>query len=281
MNPETKKYITVFFITLGIFIIVFGMVNYLNKQKLAEIDDLQRKITADLIATETQFNLLKSAPCNAVGNTILSVELGELGRKLDFAETNQGANDPEVLQLKKYYSLLQVKDYLLMQELASKCDINTDSLLYFYSDDCEECVKQGYVLTEFKKSYPKLRIYSFDSDLDFSVIDTFIGLYDFEDVYPTVIAHDRTYQGFIGLSELEELFPNLREEQEQNARIEEGALFILENLEIEELKKENIRFVNEVKNVYTYEYETPEEEKLVHTIEIVFDEERGDFSLQK
>lgn len=263
MKSETKKYITVFFITLGIFIVVFGLVNYLNKEKLADIDDLQRKITADLIATETQFDLLKSAPCSAVGNTILSVELGELGRKLDFAETNQGIDNPEVLQLKKYYSLLQVKDYLLMQELSNKCDITADSLLYFYSDDCKECDKQGYALTEFKKRYPELRIYSFDSDLDFSVIETFASLYDFEDVYPTVIAHDKTYQGFIGLSELEELFPNLKEEQKQKELVQEGTLYILQNNETQGVTEEDISFVNETDDIYTYTVDQGDDEVLV------------------
>lgn len=276
MKMETKKYITVFFITLGIFIVVFGLVNYLNKEKLANIDDLQRKITADLIATETQFDLLKSAPCSAVGNTILSVELGELGRKLDFAETNQGIDNPEVLQLKKYYSLLQVKDYLLMQELSNKCDITADSLLYFYSDECKECVKQGYVLTEFKKRYPELRIYSFDSDLDFSVIDTFIGLYNLEDVYPTVIAHDKTYQGFISLVELEELFPNLKEEREQEMIATEGISFILNLQEFTNITKEDIEFVNKTDEVYTYTVQDQEGDEVL--IMIMYDPVSKKFS---
>ena len=147
MNNDYKKYLIVLLITAGIFIAVFGLVSFINGKKLANIDDLQRKITADLIATETQFDLLKTAPCESLNNTILSRELGELGEKLDFAQENQGADDPDVEQLKKYYSLLQVKDYLLTEELSSKCKVTVDSILYFYSSDCTECTKQGYILT--------------------------------------------------------------------------------------------------------------------------------------
>lgn len=253
MNPERKKYIIVFFITLGIFIVVFGMVNFLNQKKLANIDDLQRKITADLIATETQFDLLKSAPCSAIGNTILSQELGELGRKLDFAETNQGIKDPNVLQLKKYYSLLQVKDYLLMQELANKCDVKADSLLYFYNNDCSECVKQGYVLTEFKKRYPELRIYSFDSDLNFSVIDTFIGLYDFENKYPTLIIHDKTRQGFVGLDELETLFPELALRKKEALIIQRALVEIHKEKGFEDIEVSDVKILKEEDTTYTFE----------------------------
>lgn len=267
MSQERKKYLIVFFITLGIFIVVFGMVNFLNQKKLANIDNLQRKITADLIATETQFDLLKSAPCSAIGNTILSAELGELGRKLDFAETNQGIKDPSVLQLKKYYSLLQVKDYLLMQELASKCEIKSDSLLYFYNNDCAECVKQGYVLTEFKERYPDLRIYSFDSGLDFSVINTFIGLYDFEDVYPTLIAHDVTYQGFVGLSELEKIFPELLQQKLQKEMIEKGKEYIKGIAEYVDAEEKDIVFLNQKENTYTFVLATENNDNIIIVLE--------------
>lgn len=232
MNTDRKKYLMVLLITTGIFIVVFGLVNYLNNQKIANVDDLQRKITADLIATETQFDLLKTAPCASAKNTILSQELGELGEKLDFAQNNQGIDNPDVLQLKKYYSLLQVKDYLLMQELSSKCDIDIDSILYFYSTDCSDCVKQGYVLTELKKRYPDLRIYSFDTDLDFSVIETFSSLYDFGDTYPALIIDDETIQGFISLQDLEDLFPGLIEQKEEMERQVDVVEFISSSLDI-------------------------------------------------
>lgn len=215
MNADKKKYIIVLLITVGIFIVVFGLVSFLNNKKIAHVGDLQRKITVDLLATETQFELLKTAPCDLLNSNVLSQELGDFGNKLDLAESNQGSNDPDVLQLKKYYSLLQVKDYLLTQELADKCNVDVDSLLYFYGDDCPECTKQGYVLTEFKKQYPELRIYSFDTDLDFSVIETFTSLYDFGEEFPTIIVGEDSYQGLQKISDLEELFPDLKRKKEQ------------------------------------------------------------------
>jgi len=229
MNSDKKKYLFFLMITIGIFIIVFGLVNFLNNQRLESLDDLQRKVTIDLIANETQFDLLKTAPCGSIKDTILSRELGELGKKLDFAETNQGADNPSVIQLKKYYSLLQVKDYLLMQELSEKCDVDIDSILYFYGNDCSECTKQGYVLTQLKNRYPELRIYSFDTDLDFSVIETFTSLYDFGEVYPTLIIGDNSYQGLQRISDIEELFPDLLERKKDLEELDEIFNFIIKN----------------------------------------------------
>lgn len=249
MNKDNKKYIIVLLITTGIFIVVFGLVNFLNNQKIAHVEDLQQKITADLIAVETQFELLKTAPCDLLDDNVLSRELGDFGQKLDAAETNQGSNDSDVIQLKKYYSLLQVKDYLLMQELADKCDSEIDSILYFYRDNCPECTKQGYVLTELKKQYPELRIYSFDTDLDFSVIETFTSLYDFGEVYPTIIVGDDSYQGLQRVSEIEALFPKLVENKEQRKELDLVIEYILSELDIE---KETLTITKVSDDTYTY-----------------------------
>jgi thiol-disulfide isomerase/thioredoxin len=235
MNKDNKKYIIVLLITVGIFIVVFGLVNFLNNKKIAHVEDLQRKITADLVATETQFELLKTAPCDLLNNNnVLSRELGDFGQKLDLAETNQGSNDQDVIQLKKYYSLLQVKDYLLMEELASKCDTKIDSILYFYRDDCPDCSKQGFVLTELKKQYPELRIYSFDTDLDFSVIETFSSLYDFGEVYPAIIVGDTSYQGLQRIPDIMALFPELVQNRKNREEIEIIINFIVNNLDVSE-----------------------------------------------
>jgi thiol-disulfide isomerase/thioredoxin len=291
MSPDRKKYILVFLITLGIFIIVFGLVSIINRSKIENIDDLQRKITIDLIATETKFDLLKTVPCKSVKDSILLKELNEIGEKLSFAETNQGSDDPDVQQLKKNYSLLQVKDYLLMQEIDQKCNTSVDAILYFYSSDCDDCRKQGYVLTEFKKEYPNIRIYSFDTDLDFSVIETFTSLYDFEDVYPTLIINDKAYQKMTTVEELEELFPELVKRQRQSEILEKGIEFIQSQEEYKDIAEENIVFEKQLKQVFTYRI-TPEESETkvvetevtkdsANTIDIVYNEITKSFSLQK
>ncbi|MCI5051168.1 MAG: hypothetical protein MRY57_02580 [Candidatus Pacebacteria bacterium] len=279
MNKDGKKYIIVLLITIGIFIVVFGLVNFMNNQKLAHVDDLQRKITADLIAAETQFELLKTAPCELLDDNVLSRELGEFGRKLDVAETNQGDDDADVLQLKKYYSLLQVKDYLLMEELSSKCETEIDSILYFYGDDCVDCSKQGIILTEFKREYPDIRIYSFDTDLDFSVIGTFTSLYDFGEQFPTLIVQDETYQGLQNLDDLEELFPNLVEMKEQEALVAEAKEFIQALEGYEEINIEDISLMREIDGVY--EYAIAFDGREPDLVELVYDEDLEEFKQQE
>ncbi len=238
-----KKYITIFFITLGIFVSVFLVVSFINKSKNENISDLQRRITIDLIANETQFDLLKNAPCKAIeGNSILSRQMNELGKKLIHAEEVQGIDNKQVLELKKYYSLLEVKDYLLSQEVAKKCDIQIESIIYFYDRDCGDCEKQGYVLTELKRKYPWLRIYSFDKDLDFSIVKTFAGLYAIHEKNPPIlIIGEDVYSGFKKVEEIEELIPALHEKKIQEQAKEEAISFIRKD---ERFQRGDIRFVS-------------------------------------
>ena len=254
MNTQKKKYIIVLIITLGIFIAVFSLVSFLDSKKIKNISNLQNKITLDLIANETQFDLLKNAPCKAIGGSTLSRQLGEIGEKLSFAEQTQGIDKQEVIDLKKYYSLLQVKDYLLSQEVAEKCDIEIESIVYFYNQDCPDCIKQGYVLTELKKKYPWLRIYSFDRYLDFSIVETFASLYDLSEESPIIIIGGEKYSGFKSIEDVETYIPELIHKKEREYIKEQGIDFIKSNEEFSHLLDLDFNFISYENDTLTYSY---------------------------
>ncbi len=66
--------------------------------------------------------------------------------------------------LKKYYSILEIKHWLLVKKTAKECKVNIGSIVYLYGDkkNCPNCENQGYVLTTLREKYPFLRVYSFD-----------------------------------------------------------------------------------------------------------------------
>lgn len=229
MDKSRKKYIIVLIITVGIFVAVFSLVDFLDAKKRQNISQLQNRITVDLIANETQFDLLKNVPCKAINEAILSRQLGELGEKLAYAEKTQGVDNQAVVDLKKYYSLLQVKDYLLSQEVSKKCDTQIESIIYFYEQNCDDCTKQGYVLSELKKKYPWLRIYSFDRNLDFSIIKTFAGLYNISEPAPIIIINGKKYSGFKTVEEIEKYIPELILKSKKDAIKEKALDFITHN----------------------------------------------------
>ena len=145
---DWKKYLIVFLITVGIFISVFYISNYITNKRFTYLKETQDQIAMDILSSEVQFSLLERKQCEDVGNSVLSGELGELGSRLAFTEKQLGNDDKQVLDLKRYYSLLQIKDYLLMLSLAEKCNTHPVFVLYFYSNSntCTDCIKENFVV---------------------------------------------------------------------------------------------------------------------------------------
>ena len=209
---DWKKYIFSFLITAIIFVTAISLSNYFSNKKLADIRDIQDKISIDILSSETQFALLEESSCKDVGTGTLSTELGNLEEKLSYTEQERGVNDSEVKTLKRYYSLLEIKDYLLMNKVSQKCKKTPLSIIYFYSNDgsCADCEKEGYVLTSLRQTYPDLRVYSFDYNIDLSAVKTLISINKVENKLPAIFIKDKAYYGFQSIENMEKTMPELQ-----------------------------------------------------------------------
>ena len=213
MHPsfDWKKYVIALFITLTIFGSVVYISTVISDRRIAEVRAIQEKVTLDIASSETQFNLLKELSCNDIDNSILSSELNSLAERLTILESSRTRNNTELLSLKRAYSLLQSKDYLLSKEINKKCGLRPVTILYFYSNegDCPDCEKEGYVLTFLRQEYPQLRIYSFDYNLDLSAVHTLSSLFKITPPLPALVIKDKAYSGFQSLEQVEKLLPEL------------------------------------------------------------------------
>src|SRR3989344_2619929 len=220
---DWRKYVLVFIITAMLFIIAGYTSNFFNGKKINELKSIQDKISVDILSAETQFSLLEELSCKDVSNSVLSQELASLAEKIAYGETNIGKSD-EIVGLKKYYSLLEIKDYLLMKKISERCGTKSLFILYMYSPDptCTDCTKQEYVLSLLREKYPQLRIYSFDYDLDLSAIKALISIYKIPSNVPVMVIDGKNYQGFKTIEEIETIIPQLKdflvEEGEENTK---------------------------------------------------------------
>lgn len=209
---DTKKYIFTFVITAAIFATAFFTSTFFSNKRVADVKSIQDNIAIDILSSETQFSLLGEVPCSNAGDSSLSPELSTLGDKLSRTEADRGTKDADVIYLKKYYSLLQIKDYLLSKKVADKCGVTKKPIfiIYFYSNqgDCADCEKEGYVLTRLREIHPDLRIYSFDYNLDLTAIDSMKTIYRVKSSLPALVIEDKTYVGFKTVEELEKLLPD-------------------------------------------------------------------------
>lgn len=199
--------------------LIFGTAFYIaarfNAQRIADIRTTEDALSTDLLSSEVQFELLgNTADCEALSQSpILSDELNSLAARLSVAEANLGTDNAEVIQLKKQYSLIEIKDYLLLQQLARQCKEKPVYILYFYSNagDCADCAREGDVLTYLREQYPSLRVYSFDYNLDLSALRTLVALRHLNGSLPALIINGRApVYGFNNLDAMQLLIPELK-----------------------------------------------------------------------
>ncbi len=213
----SQKYILALLITAAIFGTAFYIATRFDAQRLADIRTAQETVSTDILSLETQFELLGSLDCSALAeNPVLSDELNSLASQLSVAEQNLGATNAAVVALKKQYSLLEIKDYILMQQIGQKCSkLKPVYILYFYSNagDCPECGKMGDVFTYLRETYPGLRVYSFDYHLDLSALRTLEVLRKIDEAkgLPAFMVNNRLpVYGFKNLQDTQKLIPELK-----------------------------------------------------------------------
>ncbi len=223
-NVDWKKYLIVFLVTTSIFFVANLLSNYFSSKKVEELKSIQDKIAMDILSSETQYSLLSELSCKNVPDSFLSKELGELGSKLEWSEQNLGKTE-EVQSLRNYYALLQIKDYLLMKRVSSRCKIDSAFILYFYTtrENCSECAKQGIVLSHLRAQYPQLRVYSFDYSTALSAVKSMLAIYKIEDTkLPALVVDDDVLTGFQSLEDLEKkLQETFKLEKPQATNLEE------------------------------------------------------------
>ena len=212
-----SSYVVALLITAAIFATALFASDYFNNRRIAEIQATQSNISVDILSLETQFDLLAEHSCQDISeNSVLSKEIQPVGQRLAYLETQSNVNQAQLTELKRYYSLLEIKDYLLMQQVTEKCGLKPVFILYFYSNtgDCEDCEEQGYALTGLSETYPQLRVYSFDYNLDLSALQTLIDIHDVQDTppsggLPALVINGKVYYGLRTMSDIQKILPQL------------------------------------------------------------------------
>ncbi len=212
-KSEWKKYVIAFVITSFLFLTAFYLSNFFSNKKIQEIRNIENSISIDILSSETQYDLLAELSCNNVDDSILSQELNDLAAKIEYSEEQGIGSTEERASLKKYYSLLQIKDFLLMKKAEDKCGFKTTSIVYFYSnkEDCKDCEKQGYILTDIRQNYPNVRVYAFDYNLDLSALKALITIYKVKEPerLPALIVNGKVYYGLQQFEDIQAIAPEV------------------------------------------------------------------------
>lgn len=204
---DWKKYLLTLVITALIFGTALYANNYFDDRRISEMRAIQDSIATNISSSEVEVALLSEIPCEEAGSSMLSSELGPLAERIAYSEENIGNDNADIIQLKKDYSLLEIKDYLLMKRLSERCGKKFGFALYFYGDkvSCPDCDKASYVLTYLRNKYPELRVYSFDYNLDLSAVRTLVSTLKVKSDLPAIVIGRQVTNGFREKEEIEKI----------------------------------------------------------------------------
>ena len=206
INPYL--YIAAISITLLIFLLGYVIGSGLNELKLQEVYDLEHEIRVDSLGNELAYEMITSDICNYVNISSYTEEIAEIGKKLTYMENIYGHEDPQVINLKSYYSLLLVRHFLIHQQMEAKCDIPEQQLIYFYTnyEGCADCEDQGKVLTNVHRESPVFNIYSFEYREDNAAITLLKQKYNIQQhKLPAIVINETPYYGFQSKEKIENL----------------------------------------------------------------------------
>lgn len=211
---NTRRYLYTFIITSAIFFFSLWLSNTFSSKKIQSLRDLESQISVDILSVETRFSLLQKTSCehiasNADANTGFNKDLNEVALKVKSLENQLGYFNADVISLKKYYSLLQIKDYLLTKEYHDRCKQNTVSILYFYDVDCTTCRAQSIILDKIVEDYPEIRVYYFDKTTNTPALDTLSSIFNIKE-NPSLIISDKLYGGYQDLEHIESYIPEIK-----------------------------------------------------------------------
>ena len=119
-------------ITILIFISGIYLGSLITQGKVNDILQVEKEARLELENIVVESMLLDESPC--IDPSQLSSNLNDLGVKLTYLESQYNKNDPRILDLKKPYTLLEVRHYLATKKMIRECSYNYTLVLFFYSN---------------------------------------------------------------------------------------------------------------------------------------------------
>ncbi|MFW5846565.1 MAG: hypothetical protein ACOCUU_00255 [Nanoarchaeota archaeon] len=192
-------------IFIGIFFLGY-ILSYYNSQKLIQS---QEDLRYELLSFEIQKNLLGD-DCENFNPYLFSEKMDNLGRIIGILEQRLGENNPDILQQKKIYSLLETRHFLYIKENNENCPNEIPTILFFYSNEknLKERAEEIGIMLSSLKNQEEVMVYSFDYNLDSNVIDILKQKYNINQPNMLVINEKAIINKFKNVNDIKEHIKN-------------------------------------------------------------------------
>lgn len=209
VNLYFKTFIVSFIIfILGIFI---GL--NIEKYVASDVTEQTKQIENSIQEMELEMlyfqNIEQAESCGFLNEVVrrTNINLDELSLQLShYSEEKILFTRNEAKGLKRKYTFLLIKDWLLQEKIKKDCGTKTISILYFYdTEECDDCLIQGQVLSLFKeKLKEKLMIFPIDRNIETSMIGVLIKKFNIN-IVPSLVINGNVYVGIQSKDQLKKI----------------------------------------------------------------------------
>ncbi len=135
----------------------------------------------------------------------ISLQLVELGQDLNSYQNKNIFHENEFQYLARRYFLLEIKGYVLYNDLKKKCDLDNDVILFFYSSDDDDSEKQGFVLDRIvETTNGTVDIFSISKDFEGDqTLETIKRYYNITMTPTIIINSENKMEGYVSYTEIE------------------------------------------------------------------------------
>ena len=197
------------------FLVSYSIVYY----KYQDVAISQSDIKTGILKLEIQKDLFFDS-CDLEDVYAYGEELSNVGGFISVLEEKFGKIDSQVLGQKKIHTMLEVQHFLLVKNYQERCNQNISNILFFYSNNeafVEMAEKMGYILSSFKEKNPEVMIYSFDYDLDDSLMNILKKKYNVTSPNRVIINEDIFLSNILNIDDLDVIFDEIN-----NISLDEG-----------------------------------------------------------
>ena len=201
-----KNYLFAFIIGTFVFIAIFFLTRSLSSIESDRIYSIQGEMAQDIFKDKLIYSFFDEHSCSEESFSQISKDLGYSGKIIDDLEKKLGKDDKNVLEQKKFYTLVLLEHLQFVKDYNDICHTSIPVLLFFYSNQKEktqETEDMGRILDIIARDYPELVIYSFDVNLNSELITKIMNKYNITDS-PIILVNEHSISGKItNLKEIE------------------------------------------------------------------------------
>jgi hypothetical protein len=171
-----RRYLWSFLIGTTMFLLIFSVSYAMSYLEFQRVSTLQTNMAYDIFSHKLNYRMFEGDVCYSNAYRQITNDFNFQRAIINDLEVKLGKNNKDVLERKKFYTLIELEYFEFVKKLNQDCNQSIQVVLFFYSnnpDDLKNSEDTGRILDNLYSKYPgDLAIYSFDINLNSSLMDS-------------------------------------------------------------------------------------------------------------